>query len=67
MFLYIYYAKKRGVHDSGDDVAVVTAWTKKQAIKILSKHLQHFDIRNVYRLKGVISIRRRGAYWISDY
>lgn len=69
MFLYIYYAKGKGVHGSKDDVALVWAWTKKQAIKRLSKYL---DIRNLEKkdLNRVIRWRRRydkKVRWISDY
>lgn len=67
MFLYIYYAIGEGAHESNDDVAVVRACTKKQAIKLLSKYLSEVDKDKIYRLSATLCFRRKAVHWISYY
>lgn len=68
MFLYVYYSKGNGCHESADDVALIKAWTRKQAEKLLKKHveldkLNHYDL---YRLKWKYCYKRK-VFFISDY
>lgn len=51
MFLYVYYLPGSGNHGSCDDVAIIKAWSRQQAIGILRqyvdlKSLDHFGYTN---------------------
>lgn len=72
MFYYIYYAKGKGCHKSNDDIAIIKAWTKKQALKILKKYVNLNNINDynyqLYRLKIPMSkYHNKKILWVSDY
>ena len=52
MFLYCYYSLGNGAHESTDDVAIIRAWTLKQAKKRLRKYvnLEMLDNYTLYKL-----------------
>lgn len=66
MFLYVYYSPGNGFHKSCDDIAIIKAWSRQQALKILSQYvdLQSLDHFWLYRLK--IS-KFKKIKFISDY
>ena len=73
MFLYVYYSIGNGNHESTDDVAIIRAWSLKQARKILSQNVMIDGLKyELYRLKFPRSYRSRlkrvsKIKFISDY
>ena len=69
MFTYIYYAKGKGNHGSCDDVAIIRAWSMKQAYKILKRYIDTNYIVNfhLYRLKWNEKHCNKHVRWISEY
>lgn len=66
MALYIYYDKGGGVHESKDDVALVKAKTKKEAVKKLSNYLTEVDEKKI--IKGYFGkYNTDKVIWVSDY
>ena len=66
---YIYYAKGEGCHDSGDDVAIIKARSKKQALKILKEYVKTEGLKfDLYKIKIPMSkYNDKKVLWISDY
>jgi hypothetical protein len=53
MFKYIFYSIGNGAHESTDDVAIIRAWSLKQAKKRLQHYvnLDFYDEYLLYKLK----------------
>lgn len=67
MFLYVYTKANQMVdHDFTDDVALVFAWTTKQALK---KFCRLYDAQpeNIYRIKLINMLFRKVPSVLTDY
>lgn len=66
---WIYYAKGVYSHKSIDDVAIIKARTKKEALNILKRYVKLDNLEyDLYRIKiPMTKYHSKKILWISDY
>lgn len=70
MFLYAYYEKGIGAHDSKDECAVCIAWTHKSAVKKIQSFCSYkVNPDSVWKI-GICAMfekYRSNPQWISEF
>lgn len=66
MFLYCYYSLGNGAHESTDDVAIIKAWTLKQAYKKIRKYVNLDNLDN-YTIKKVPKFNKDKVKFLITY